>query len=242
MTLRLPDLCFFHPSKFEFRGLCGLLFAVAVSTALTCVAQNRPTSNPAPDVLVLSNGDTLHGKFVSAINGTVTFHSDPLGDITLAWDKIRELQTGQKVAVIDKSVKFHGRKNTDHVPIGTVVVQNQAVTVQPVRGPALPPVPQANVPYIVDETTLDKQIHQTPGFLEGWNGSVTAGATIVNATQNQYAFSGAVGLVRTVPSVTWLNLRDRTTIDFIGSYGKITQPGYFAAGVFVPSVTTKTAI
>jgi len=39
-----------------------------------------------PDVLVLSNGDTLHGKFINVINGKVTFHSDPLGDVTLEWD------------------------------------------------------------------------------------------------------------------------------------------------------------
>ena len=50
---------------------------------------------------MLSNGDTLHGKFVSEIAGKVTFHSDPLGDVSLGWDKIKELHTSQKFAVLD---------------------------------------------------------------------------------------------------------------------------------------------
>jgi Protein of unknown function, DUF481 len=242
MSLSLLDVYFFDPLKFNFYGgIRGVVLAAALSAAPTCVAQTNPAA-PAPDVLVLSNGDSLHGKFVSAINGTVTFHSDPLGDITLTWDKIKELQTGQKVAAIDKSVKLHGRQNAGKIPTGTVVVQNKSMTVQPESGPALPSIPEENFPYIVDVTTLNKQITGHPSFLQGWNGSATAGATVVTATQKQYAFSGAVGLVRNVPTVSWLNLRNRTSIDFLGSYGKITEPSYFSAGVFVPAVTTKTAI
>ncbi len=53
--------------------------------------------NKEPDTLVLSNGDTLHGKLVQETNGTVTFHSDPLGDLTLAWDKIESLQLRRRL-------------------------------------------------------------------------------------------------------------------------------------------------
>lgn len=244
MTLRLLDAFFFNPSKSGScsRGICGVVLVVALGTTLTCVAQTKSASNSAPDALVLSNGDTLHGKFVNAIHGKVTFHSDPLGDITLDWEKIKELRTGQTVAVIDKSVKLQGRKNEGKIPTGTVEVANKAVTVQPESGSALPPILEENVPYMLDEATFNKQIHHTPGFLQGWNGSATAGATIVSATQKQYAFSGAVGLVRTVPTLTWLNLRYRDSIGFLGSYGKITDPSYSAGGVFVPEVSTKTAI
>jgi hypothetical protein len=244
MTLRLCDLCFFKSANSDSlsRGFCSVLFAAVLSAALTCVAQNKPAANPAPDVLVLANGDTLHGKFVSSIQGTITFHSEPLGDLTLTWDKIKEIHTGEKMAVIDKSVKLHGRKSQGNIPIGTVEVENKAITIHTENAPTPPPIPEANAPYIVDETTLDKQIHRSPGFFQGWNGSATAGATVVTATQNQYAFSGAVGLVRTVPTVTWLNPRNRTTVGFLGSYGKITEPSYFAGGTFVPAVTTKTAI
>ena len=56
----------------------------------------------------------------------------------------------------------------------------------------------------MDEATLNKQIYHQPSFFAGWNGPVTAGATLVTATQNQYTFSGAIGLVRAVPTVSWL--------------------------------------
>ena len=100
----------------------------------------------------------------------------------------------------------------------------------------------------MDKATLDKQLYHHPGFFTGWNGAATAGASIVSATQNQYAFSGAIDLVRVVPTASWLSPRNRTSVDFIGSYGKITQPSYTIPGtgitppIFVPEVVTKTAL
>ena len=76
----------------------------------------------------------------------------------------------------------------------------------------------------MDSATLDKQLNHEPGFFTGWNGAATAGATLVSATQNQYTVSGSVGLVRVVPTVPWLDPRNRTSADFSGSFGKITQP------------------
>ena len=72
----------------------------------------------------------------------------------------------------------------------------------------------------MDSATLDKEINREPSFFAGWNGPVTAGATLVTATQNQYTVSGAIGLVRVVPTVSWLDPRDRTSLDFSGSFGK----------------------
>ncbi len=64
----------------------------------------------------------------------------------------------------------------------------------------------------------------------------------ITATQNQYTFSGGIGLVHSVPTVDWLDPRNRTSIDFTGSFGKITQPAYRSGGITVPAVTTKSAI
>ena len=93
--------------------------------------------------------------------------------------------------------------------------------------------------------TLEQGDQSRANFLSGWNGPATAGATLVTATQNQYTFSGAIGLVRVVPTVSWLDPRDRTSMDFSGSFGKITQPAYVNPGpppATVAAVTTKTAI
>ena len=122
------------------------------------------------------------------------------------------------------------------------------MTVHPANAAATAPLPIAKAQYVMDQATVDKEIRRRPGFLEGWNGAATAGATTVNATQHQYAISGGIALVRVVPTVAWLAPRNRTTVDFLGSLGKTTQPSYFipatpsTPAIFVPEVVTKTAI
>ena len=109
---RLPHLC-----AHTVVAIAMLLFVQACPLRLSAQAAAAP-----PDVLVLSNGDTLHGKFVNAINGKVTFHSDPLGDVTLEWDKIKELHTSGNFAVFDKNVKISGKKGAAAFPTGTLEV------------------------------------------------------------------------------------------------------------------------
>jgi hypothetical protein len=184
-----------------------------------------PAPAAAPDTLVLSNGDTLHGKFVNEVGGKVTFHSDPLGDVSVGWDKIKELHTTQKFAVLDKNVKLRGKMSAGTVPVGTIDVANQSLVVHLDSGQQVAPIETKNAQYVIDAPTLNKQAFHNPGFFTGWNGAATAGATLVTATQDQYTFSGGIGLVRMVPTVAWLNPRDRTSMDFTASYGKITQPG-----------------
>ena len=241
MTIRLSLFSFC--SK-EFNGAARACFcAVLLAAAWLMTAHAQAPAPPAaPDVLVLSNGDTLHGKFVSEIDGKVTFHTDSLGDVTLGWDKIKELHTAEHFAIIGSGVKIRGKKQAGEIPVGSFDVSDQKLTVQPAKGTAPAPADVKNVQYITDEATADKQIYHHPSLLQGWNGSATAGAAIVTATQNQYTFSGAVGLARVAPTVNWLAPRNRTSLDFMGSYGKITQPPYVAAGVLVPEVVTKSAL
>jgi hypothetical protein len=228
------------PSAFFY---IGLLFLFVIAPALCRAAEDKkPDSKPdaAPDVLILSNGDTLHGKFVKELGGKVTFHTDSLGDVNVTWDKIKELHAAGRFAVLDKTVKLRGKKNDAQIPTGSIDATSQAVTVQ--GQTAVAPIPVKDAQFIIDAPTLDKQLHHEPGFFAGWNGAATAGATLIAATQNQYTVSGGVSLLRTIPTVSWLNTRNRTAADFLGSYGKITQPGYVAAGVFVSPTVTKSAI
>lgn len=221
------------------------LAAIAILLAMTTGAR-RAAAQSAPDVLVLSNGDTLHGKLVNEVGGKVTFHSDALGDVSVDWDKVKELHASGSFAVLPKDVKFRGRKKAAaQIPEGSLEVADKAVTVHPENAPAPAPIPVSDAAYIMDKGTLDKQLYHHPGFFTGWNGAATAGATLVTATQNQYTFSGGVGLVRVVPTVSWLSTRDRTSMDFTGSFGKITQPAYTVPGTPptpVASEVTKSAI
>jgi hypothetical protein len=232
------------PRQIHIAVVIAAIFYMQVSP-LRLAAQAK---NATSDELVLSNGDTLHGKLVSEIGGKVTFHSDPLGDVTLGWDKIKELHTSGNFAVIDKNVKIRGKKSSRAIPSGTVEVTNQSLILHTDNTAVPAPIPVADALFIMDKATLDKQLYHSPGFFSGWNGAATAGAAIVTATQNQYTFSGGVGMVRIVPTASWLNPRDRTSFDFAGSFGKITQPSYTipATGttppVFVPAVVTKSAL
>ncbi|MGB7267631.1 MAG: DUF481 domain-containing protein [Terracidiphilus sp.] len=228
------------------RGIPFAMLAVALCAMPICAAQGKAAApNPAPDVLVLSNGDTLHGKFVSETAGKVIFHSDSLGDVSISWDKIKEMHVNEKFGVLNSTVKLRGKKSQQQVPVGTLEVSNGTVIVHPGNAAPAPPVQVKDAQFIMDEATLNKEIYHQPSFFAGWNGPVTAGATLVTATQNQYTVAGAIALVRVVPTVSWLNPHDRTSLGFSGSFGKITQPAYTNPGpppTPVAAVTTKTAI
>jgi hypothetical protein len=227
------------PFRFPRGGACLLLGAMMVLT-FTAAAQDKPKTEP--DVLVLSNGDTLHGTLVSSAGGKVNFHSEPLGDIAVDWDKVKELHTEGKFAVLDKTVKLRGKKNMKDVPIGTLEVADKAVTVHTGGTPPPAPIPVDNAQYIVDQPTLDKQVYHLPSFFSGWNGGANAGATLVGGTQNQYGFSAGLGMVRVIPTMTWLDPRNRTSFNISDSYGKITEPGFLSGDVLVPENEIKSAI
>lgn len=214
---------------------------LAVTAALISPLCPAQKSAPPADVLVLSDGDTLHGKLVNEVGGKVTFHTESLGEVSVTWDKIKELHAGGDLAVLDKTVKRGRKKHQDQIPSGSIDVEAGAVNIHGANVPAAP-IPVKNAEYIVEAPVLDKQLNHEPGIRTGWNGAASAGATLVQATQNQSTVSGALGLVRVVPSLTWLDPRNRTAIDFSGSYGKITQPAYTSGGVTIAATTTKSAI
>jgi Protein of unknown function, DUF481 len=148
---------------------------------------------------------------------------------------------------VNQGVKFVHHHIPDTVAIGTMSIADQQITmVQLQPGThyiSTQPIPVKSAQYIIDEGTLRKQLTGEPGFFQAWNGTATAGLTLVKATQNQYTFNGAVALQRLVPTVSWLDPRNRTTIDYLQSYGKITQPAYTAPdGTVIPATFSKSSI
>jgi Protein of unknown function, DUF481 len=188
-------------------------------------AQTPAAPAPAPDVIVFTNGDQLTGKFLREIGGSVTFHSDIAGDVIVTWDKVKTIHTSQKFAVIQQGQHVSRKTPDTEVPQGTVMVEEDQVKVTTPASSTSKDIPTKSTQYIIDEDTYGKEVRTSPGFFSGWSGSVTAGATLVEATQNSRSFTGGSTLVRNVPSVTWLDPRQRTTFDFTGAYGSVTQPG-----------------
>lgn len=220
-----------------------LLFALPSSAeASGGVPAKKKTPAQPPDTVTFTNGDRLTGKLVRAVGDEVVFHSDVLGDLTIKWSDVLELHTGSRLSVLQKSVFVKHGIVKSAIPTGTLSILDHLIVVQPENEATIPPIPLKSVAYIVDEMTLRRQIAGHPGVLAGWNGQITAGATIVQATENQYTFTGALALTRTAPTVTWLNTHNRTSIDFSGSFGKIIQPAYLSGGVLVPSSSSKSSI
>jgi hypothetical protein len=221
-------------------GLCPLPSWAATPDPPSAQKQKAPA--PPPDTIVFTNGDHLSGTLVRAVGDELVFHSEIFGDLTVKWDKVKELHTQTKLAVLEKSLFLHHQRLPAQLPEGTLSVADQLITIHGENGTTIQPIPLKTAEYIVDETTLKKQIAGHPGALAGWNGAITAGASIVQATQEQYTFTGALSLTRTAPTVDWLNTNNRTSIDFSGSFGKIIQPAYSSDGVMTPASTSKSSI
>jgi hypothetical protein len=185
-----------------------------------------PAAPAAPsDVIIFTNGDQLTGKLLREVGGSVTFHSDIAGDISVDWDKIKSIKTGQQFAVIQQGQHVTRKTADADIVQGNVQVEDDQVKVTQATGGASKDIPVKDAQYVIDKGTYTQELHGNPGFFSGWAGSVTAGATLVEATQNSRNFTGGVALARAIPSVTWLDPRDRTLVDFTGAYGSVTQPG-----------------
>jgi len=217
--------------------LCSLTFAAPPWAAAQAPA--KPAAPPPDkDVLVFSNGDTLTGTFERSTGANVTFKSDMAGEITIGWDKIKELKAAGRYAVLESGFKTKSSRklNDARIPQGTVTMTDQTVTVQ---GDAGPPTTVAtkDTEFIIDNQSYEKELRGHPGLFSDWNGALTGGATLVYATQNSQTFTGAVNLVRLVPNVSWLDPRSRDTVNVLETYGKVTQPN-----VDAPDTVTKTSI
>ena len=102
---------------------------------LSCFSRRGAARFQAPasgsDTIVFVNGDKLAGKFVSSSGSSVKFKSDVLGDITVAWSKVKELHTSSKVAVIRKGVQLGKHSDTAAIPQGTLSMETRLFRSRP---------------------------------------------------------------------------------------------------------------
>jgi hypothetical protein len=205
----------------------ALMTLPLVFTSTNAAAQ-AAAAKPGVDVLIFANGDQLTGTLLSESGGSVVFHGDMSGDLTVDWSKIKSLHTGGKYAVISPKEQLKVGKPAPQVPVGTVSVANDQVSVSGVGG-EVKNIPTKDAAYVVNGDDFQKAISHEPGFTHGWTGGVTLGATLVESTQTSETLTGAVALVRTQPTVDWLAPRNKTIFDATATYGLLTEP--FIAGV-----------
>src|SRR5579862_9211574 len=192
-----------------------LCFVLSIQGGLQ--GQTKPDS----DVLLFTDGERLTGHFVKSSGSSLTFKSDALGEITVDWSKVKELQSSAKVAVIPKGVRLRKRQDAATIPQGTLSVEDQQVhlTAEPPRT-----IPVADAGLIVDQAGFQNALSREPGFFHDWKGTVTIGGAAVRATQDSESFTGAVSLVRATPTEDWLQPRNRTILNLNAAYGEVTQP------------------
>jgi hypothetical protein len=251
---------------FPFLRTYALFLLFVFSSALAwCLPANAPKSRPTGprDTLTFKNGDTLQGKLDREVSGTVYFQSDELGEINVPWSKIQSLHTQAGYVVLENKPGVRIRHATIDASRGALSVGSNEISVSPGDAPpplrahdanaraahggtivsrGSEPIPVGDAQYILDERTFNRQLRENPDIFAGWNGSATAGVTLVQGTENQYTYTSAIALVRTVPTVDWLVTRNRMSADFSSSYGKITQPAYRSGGALIPTTYTKTSI
>ena len=216
LNYRFAPKVILTPGRFAL----ALFFAISFSSA----GLHAQAAKPDPDVVVFPNGEKLIGHFESFTGGSAKFKSDTLGEITIDLSKVQELHSSQKFAVIKKDVKL-GKGETDgQIPRGTIAVADKTVRVNPGDGKPEQAVAVGDLNNIIDEASFDAAFHHA-SFFQKWNGAIAVGSSIVEATQKSVSLNTAVSLVRAVPTEDWLSPRDRTTVDFSDSYGKVTQPG-----------------
>lgn len=180
-------------------------------------AQDKAAAKP--DVLVFKNGDQLAGSLERGVGDSIVFKSDSAGEITVPVSKIKELRSNKSFAIIRK-----GEKQTKAAhPAGTITFVDDSVTMTTATGET-ENVPVKELAFIIDQTTYNKEVVKHPGLLEGWNGSVSGGATLIRSTQTGTSFTAGVTLLRTIPTVAYLPPNNRTTINVQETYGKLTQP------------------
>ncbi len=210
---------FKHSAIFSsFLIAAGLL---SISPATRAHAADA-AAKPQPDVLVFSNGDKLTGKLDHEADGTVFFKSDNAGMVQVPWDKLKELRTEAPFAVIDNGVRVGRKKPNRDIPIGTLALDGSTMTVT--TGQGAQQIPVKNIAYLVDEATFDKNVLHGQRLLQGITGSVVAGVSTVNSTQNSESVNTAIVLTRAVPPVTWMPARERTLLNFSSNFGRITEP------------------
>ncbi|HEY4380714.1 MAG TPA: DUF481 domain-containing protein [Acidobacteriaceae bacterium] len=220
--------------------LFGLLLAFTVSATLACAQGDPPAPKPSPDVLVFANGDQLTGTLESGTGNSIVFKSDMAGEITVSLDKVKELRTGGSFAVLRKDVPIKTMAAARAITAGHITWGDGKLTVEHPSAPEA--IPEAQISNIIEQSTFVKETTGKSGFLHGWDGTVNAGATVVRATDFGETFTAGIALVRSMPTVAFLPPRDRTTIDFQETYGKLTSPVIPQTTPPTPPAVTETSI
>ena len=187
----------------------------------------------------------LTGELLNSTGTEIKFKTELAGEVTVKWENVKELKSKRDFAVVPKDLK--DARNSAKVPQGAIKIGEKGIVVSPVSTTkpetgAAPPeseakpgatkeaaagkeIPTSTIASVVDDATYQKEINKKIGFRSGWDGHITTGTSMIFSTQNTSLYQVDTALKRSIPTVSWLDPKLRTTIDFTLSAGKTTQPG-----------------
>jgi hypothetical protein len=233
MTANYETTFFRRPARL---GLVLLSLATTLFGTPRGTAQ-APAAKPAPDVIVFTNGDQLTGTMERGTDSSIVFKSDAVGEVTVSMDKIKELRSNGSFVVLKKGEKITRTSKQ----AGTITYADNAVTLTN-SSSSVETIPTKELTYIIDQKTYNQEVTDNPGFLTGWKGTITGGATIVRSTQNSTNLTAGVALIRAIPTVPYLPARTRTTFNLLETYGKLTEPTIPQTTPPTPTAVAKTNI
>ena len=85
-----------------------------------------------PDTLTLTDGEILIGKLVRSSKGSLEFHSDGAGDVTVPWAKVKDFRSSRIFAVVPKDVELKAKQAESIIPRGTIHVTDQMIQIMSV--------------------------------------------------------------------------------------------------------------
>jgi hypothetical protein len=194
------------------------------------------------DTITFGNGDTLTGKVGKVVYGNVSFHSDELGDLTIPLKKIKTIHTATAFAAGSTTQRLTKNNIAEQLPVGKITLENETLKVMLPQG-ELKEFPAKDIGFMQNEQAFHRELHSESDFLYGWYGTATLGATVVKSTNSAQTYTGAVALVRAIPTIAGLPAGSKTILNLSGTYGLAKDPEIVSGDdVFQTASVTKTDI
>lgn len=190
--------------------------ASGVAEAAVVVPVVDPVVDSSLDVLLFKDGDRMSGELVRAEAGSVVFRSNKVGDVTVAFDHIRDLVSSHRFAVLRKGA----RVSQQNAMVGKIEVVNESLVVTPEKGASIT-LKSDEVAFAVDDATFEREVAHHTQLHEGWAVTLSLGGSLVRSTENGTAFNTDLALSRSLPGVEYLPRRNRTSIGIRDSYDLI---------------------
>ncbi len=231
-----------------FWAVWGVVCVVLMAAGAPMQAQTGTAAKPGnagtggKDTITFKNGDTLTGRLDKVTFGNVSFHSDELGDLKIPLTKIKAMHTATAFAVGSTTEQLTKKNLAKQVPVGKIALENNILKVMPPQG-GVTEFPAKDLAFMMSKPAFRRELHQQSDLLYGWYGTVTLGATLVQSTNSSLTYTGAMSLVRAIPTIAGLPAGSKMILNLSGTYGLAKSPEVVSGQhVFQSASVTKTNI